>query len=241
MSTPSPKEPTQISQELRDVLEAFEFKNDGKPKDADITDIWVSGVPIGKLIEGASERSKENESRIQDIESGEIDPDQAIGNVDTDLLPPIHQMYLSVKAGHGDAMSDNQRRAAKVWPYFSKYADTNFGNKALTSTKIRDIFERELDDEEDNPYSKTVKRVMDQLVKFSDGLLEVDETSNPNRIVASQEDWEDLMGRVDEAMNGGDPDDSINPESGSDEGSSTVDQADAGIVSAHQVEEVGSR
>lgn len=239
MSQSIPRNPAQIPPELLKILEAFEFKNDGDPKDADIGDIWISGIPIGKIIDGNSKRTKEHDNRIRDLETGEIDPDVAIENIDTEALPPIHQMYLSVRAGNEDAMSDNQRRAAKVWPHFSRYADTNFGNKALTSTKIRDIFKRELDEEEDDPYSKTINRVMKQLVKFSDGLLELDETSNPNRIVASQDDWEGVMARVEEAMNGGEPDDSVKPESESDEGNSSEDQSDAGIVSSEQAEEVG--
>lgn len=177
--------------------------------------------PLGKVIKNKlgeqHEIVLEIKDRLDALENGDVEAEDLLDKVDTDTLPPIHQLYLTVESGNGDAMEKNQRRAAKVWPHFREYADKNYGGLSLTSTKLADIFERELHGEVDDPHSQTLTRVMKHLEEFSNGLLEFQNQHNPNRVVADVNDWEDLMDQVKEGMGETSADDSVSPENGPDE------------------------
>lgn len=222
----------QIPQALIELAEVIEFKNDGPAADADLSDIWIAGHPIGNIVEKTNIRSRENKQKIQRIANGDETDAGILEQVDTEALPPIHQLYLTVEAGNADTLSDNQRRAAKIWPHYRDYADKSYGGLSLTSGKVRDIFERELDDEPDNPHAQTIRRVMENLETFSNELIQFNRDHNPNRAVADVDDWESLMGQVQDGMGETSADDSVSPETGQDEATSDATETKEMVIAA---------
>ena len=149
--------------------------------------------------EAASNWNENIEDRVAALEDRAVDAEDVIDADPTEDLLPIQQLYNTVKNGGADSMNANQERAARVWPHFRDYSDPSNGTLTLTSTKVRDILEREL--EIDRPNPNTVRRVMEFLERFSgadsdERIIRLDDSTETNRLVCDREDWLEATGQM---------------------------------------------
>lgn len=168
------------------LLDAIEFRNDGQPSEAALQDVWVAGVPLGIIADKANERSKDNASRVDALERGEVDT-AAVGTGQSDDLP-IQRMRADVKAGRDD-LDRAHVRATEIWARFLDDADPSQGTYTLSSAKVKRIFT-----EEGYPsHPEARKRAMQALAGASDGLIDVVKRDNTLTLRADKDDLDAVL------------------------------------------------
>lgn len=116
-------------------------------------------------------------SRVYDLEAGEVDAEDVVEAPPEDQLP-IQQLVQVRKTG-GDGMTENQRRATTVWPEFYERARREAGLLKLDSEQVRSIL-RQKDEQHDR---NTTIRVMRMLAKATNTEPDVDDPSSGQNLV----------------------------------------------------------
>jgi hypothetical protein len=147
-------------EQLEDDTGVIEWRGDKH-----VENLWIDGIPIGKILAKRDRETDELDERVADLEAGELDIEQIGRRDEADL--PIQRMRADVLAGRDD-LGPNDRRATMLWAEFFDRADPSRGTWTLTSAMAREILESHGEPADPN----TRKRVMQNLADYSDGLLE---------------------------------------------------------------------
>lgn len=177
-----------------------------------IPQLSIDDVPVGKGIENRDLEIAELRERVEDIEKGEVDPERVVIDLaaaeDVERIP-LHQMYTVAREvdHHDHGLSNNQEIAARTFPHLAKYAHPHQGDLLLPSTKLRDVIDSEIKTPElkrrldvDDPHFQTVKRVMEFIEQFSDGLVEIDKDAHPKTLVIDEQAWSEYIDHVADAV-----------------------------------------
>lgn len=183
-----------------------EFRGTG----GDPRNLWIGKHPIGKIVFDTKQRSVGNDSRIDDLERGEVNVSDVIDAGSNDGGLQIQRWRADVKqSDHPDDVSGltaNQARSTELWSYFPKLSDASHGKRKLQRSDATKIF-RNLSDYELPADRNTVNRCMrfmaratgatddeendDHLVTFQPG----DEGSE-SVLVADQDEWETFVANL---------------------------------------------
>lgn len=159
--------------------------------------LWVGNYPLGKAVKRHGGRLNEQDSRITDLERGEVDVDDVLDHEGTENQLPIQRDNAARKSDAPDDLSANQERATFVWAAFHERAVPGYGKLRMESSTVKRILE--LNDFDTNP--NTVRRTMefvakgtsrnDNLSPEDDGnLITLRHGESCNSLVADQDEWE---------------------------------------------------
>lgn len=163
-------------EEKEERIEELESVVQTDPDDA-LEDVVIADNPIGKLIHKNNVRSKGNQSRVHNLEHGEVDPSELVaqgdGVADLEDLLELHRDY--VVATNVDpseySLSPNQEIAARLFPYLVKHGTpVGQSRRIVPSTKVRQLIVEEIASPElarrldvEDPYRATIRRVMEKI------------------------------------------------------------------------------
>lgn len=111
-----------LEEQLDALNQLVEIRGVEKPSDADVSDIWIAGHPIGKMLDNTKRRSQKNRDRVEELETADTGVSGADGIKARDAMLPLHLMYVDIRDGRGENHSANQRRAAKLFRRFIRKA-----------------------------------------------------------------------------------------------------------------------
>lgn len=159
---------TELEEELDARRDLVELRGVDDPADADVSDIWIAGHPVGKILDNLEGRTNTNTGRIEKLEDGGADTSVSAA-ADPDArseLLPVHLMWIDVREGREDNLDANDRRAARLFRRFLRRgcgeADTGVsvgrGSFVLSSDRAKDILEAE-DTMPKSGKAKTIQRV----------------------------------------------------------------------------------
>lgn len=198
-----------LESELEDVKEEnaeLHERVDDLEDSLEQTQQWVwdlEDLVLGEFDMPAAELEAKEQGgvldRVERLEQGEVNAEDLV-MASADSYLPIQQKWNAVQAGVDHGLTENQELAARVWPNFREFADVSQSKFILKSPKVRDIIEREIE-MVDYPNPNTVRRVMRFIAKFSDGLIEFDDSSHTNRLCANKDEWNDRMQEMIDATN----------------------------------------
>jgi len=183
------------------------------------TDVWdLEDVVYGELDGAAADVHVQNdgdvftrlehlETRVEEVAHGEVDAaelaaQQAGPSVED--LTPLHQLYTTATSlePYEHDLSSNQEIAARLFPHLAQYATPHGDELHLSSTKLRDVIERESATPElakrldvRHPNRNTVRRVMEFVGRFGKDFLEFAPSScserrnDRNLIIIDREAW----------------------------------------------------
>lgn len=240
----------ELEERVRELEALIEIKGADSAADADVSDIWIAGFPVGQILDNVESIAKSNRAKLDEMETADTDVSGASDAGVRDELVPLHLMYIDVRDGRGDALNANQRRAAKLFRRFIRKAcgerdtrvSTGYGSYTLSSDVAIEILEHE-DTLPTSGQSKTVKRVFDwaqrhttaedcgcdSLRTCGHGLLKSDKRNGKRRLIADQGAFDDYLRSVQAAIDGMDApaaDDAVSPENG---------QVEAGSVQSDEI------
>lgn len=188
------KERNEALEERVAALESI-ISTRGADGDADLEDVWMAGVPAGKMIQNQNERSKWNAraisgsddlAEVKEAAKGipplvdAIDPNSG-GEINEDLrskMLPAHRMFVDLNAGNTEHLGTSERRVARVFGRFAERMTEGdspnevdaSGQKLTLNTKaVTDILHDEdlLEDVAPSGYSKTAGRVMREVQRLT--------------------------------------------------------------------------
>lgn len=205
---------------LVETVGVLEFRGVDDPADADVSDIWISGHPIGLMVDKRRQQVQELEDRV------DSDTDVSSDNgIDRSALLPLHKMWLDVREGDDEQLAPNDRRAARVFIDFFRKADPSYGTYSYSSGQAKDHLSEVGDPQ--SPSSKTVTRVFRRVQSFTapkdsdePPLITLDDTQGTNYLVSKKDRFNAYMKRAQAAIEG----ESI--EIADDDASSTTDASE---------------
>lgn len=226
----------EIIEQQEKKIDELESRIEIRGEQRAIENLWICGLPVGKMLVNRKNAVKDLKGRVSDIERGEVDPGEVVANsnagVDPSDLLPLHNMYLSAQNLEPDEhdLSPNQEIAARLFPYLGQYAYSNEGRMMLPSTKVRDILEREIATPElstrldvENPNPNTVRRAMQFVGQFGKDLMEYDDDDKTNKIVIDRNGWVEYTQEISDVVDSNDStvntaDDAVKAENTAEEG-----------------------
>jgi len=179
-----PQEPGQMSRddlesevsELRGRVERlesmFEIRGAENVEAADIEHIWLCGVPVGKMIQGAKTRSHKNKKRLEQDTGG---ANTGVSNAARSEMIEVHRQLVDWHEGAASDLDGSKLRAVVYFRQFVRNLDDNrtmtgiesdYGKFKLKSDCARHILEDE-DLLPDTNASMAKKRAMKKLVRMS--------------------------------------------------------------------------
>lgn len=266
MSTDGVAQPAEMSraeleervEELEKIADLIEVKGVEDPADANLTDIWIAGAPMGKILQNTKTRALENESRLDDVEeTSEVNSsvNQGMPEDVRDKLLPIHKMWIDVREGDEQGLpSAEVRRGARLFGRFIKKAtgEPNVGvtvdrhNYTMSTQSATEVL-REEDDLNVAKSSEpmTVKRAMEAVQRMSKnqpcdcpapdacdhGLVEINATGGTNQLRIKKEQFHVAMGNAEAAING-----AVNHDSTPDDSESNADEGDTADADVRDAE-----
>ena len=161
-------------------------------------------------------RLEQLETRVEEVAHGEVDAaelaaQQAGPSVED--LTPLHQLYTTATnlEPFEHDLSSNQEIAARLFPHLAQYATPHGDELHLSSTKVRDVIEREVATPElakrldvRHPNRNTVRRVMEFVGRFGKDLLEFapsscsDRRNDTNLLIIDREAWREYTSQFSE-------------------------------------------
>ena len=172
--------------------------------------------PLGRLVDRNNEKGRKLESRVRDIERGEVDPGEVVsysGGLVADDLLPLHQMWNTVDhfEPHEHGLSQNKEIAARLFPYLVDRAQIVEGVGRLPSPTIKETIEEEFGSDPElvkrlnvrDPNPNTVRRVMEYIADFGDDLFVFDDSNKTNRITFRRDEWVEYAEEIHEKRSEG--------------------------------------
>ncbi|WP_114576290.1 hypothetical protein [Saliphagus sp. LR7] len=193
---------------------AVELRVDEGDTGREIGDVWICGLPVGKLAENTKDRTRDLQTsietlaeRLERVERGEVDPNELVAQSsgpDRSELLSLHRHYLRATTleAHDHDLTSNQEIAARSFPFLADQAvPRGDGELVLTSPNVRDVIERKVATpalarrlpEVESPSRETVARVMEFIDRFGTHIFELQRAKhtgrNTNEIVIDRGDW----------------------------------------------------
>ena len=185
-------------------IEELESQVEIRGEQKHMENVWIAGLPLGKMLTNRKQGEKELKERVRAIEMGEVDPGEIVANsaasIDPSELLPLHQMYLAATNVHHTEhdLSSNKELAAQMFPYLAKYAHTHEGTMKLPSTKVQEIIEREIYNGDDelgkrlsiiNPNPNKIRRAMEFAGQFGREIIKFDDSEKTNYLHIDRDAW----------------------------------------------------
>lgn len=228
----------ELVDELETLRELVELRGADSPDEAGLKDIWIAGIPVGMILDDARTEAKQNSKELSELANGGVSEK---GHEHREHLLPLHKMWLDVRDGVDDSISNaSVRRAAVVFHEILMKA-TGESRAAVSATRERYLVEAadakqpilEHDETVDSLSSQQVKRAFqqaqiltrgdcdcDELHECEHGLLVARFGGNSNTLTADREDVLEYVRELDDL--GGDE-----PATTDDPGETGEDLADA--------------
>ncbi|MFC4989682.1 hypothetical protein [Saliphagus infecundisoli] len=193
---------------------AVELRVDEGDTGCEIGDVWIGGLPVGKLAENTKDRTRDLQTsietlaeRLERVERGEVDPSELVAQSsgpELSELLPLHRHYLRATTlePRDHDLAPNQELAGRTFPFLADQAvPRGDGELVLTSPNVRDVIERKVATpalarrlpEVESPSRETVKRVMEFVDRFGTDLFEMrrakDTGRTTNEIVIDRAAW----------------------------------------------------
>jgi hypothetical protein len=177
----------------------IELRGVDDPQYADIKDIWIGGVPVGKAVSKNRDDVDQALDEIADLKADEIDAADVA--TESEHLLPIQRRLRERQAG--DTVTPaNLHRATYVWEEFYERAIADSGLWKLSSAQVKRILECAADDLEASrstlTNSNTVGRVMEMVAtatgpsedpESEDNLVTLRTAQGTKMLVADRDEW----------------------------------------------------
>jgi hypothetical protein len=166
----------------------------------DLGDVWVAGLPFGKLVKTNKEFRNETADRLD-----ELDTDRHDGPAPEDLLPIQNVERIWRSAGQLDELQDEH--AAAIWSdFFDRKIETH-DELVLNSKEVRRVLLEHfrMDDRHaavDRDIERsTVHRAMDQVDHMGGGIVNSEVKNGRRTLIINKQELRDFRDSLDAVTN----------------------------------------